>query len=351
MRRGLRRAALIGSWLVLLVLPRPVLAESTAWTLTVSPLTATTGVSTSFTLTATNADPLASLLSSNEIGCVVVDLPSTFAVASTTVSAASTGDSWVAGLSGTRVTVRATSGGDRLETLDWVRFRVTATPLSAGELAWGARAYRDQDCGGSGALLGVPPVVLVTGLAVSPTLPPAPTLTPLPSLTPLPTLAPLPTRTPLPSLVPPPTRSPAPTPRPAATPPTGDAGSPDSGGPAVPAPESAPRSPDSTATPSPDATLTPSPDTGGGGEPGAPATGPGAGAAPPLLRPDGDDVPVSLGPLGAIGAIDVWIVPGLLFGVPGLLVILFAVLQAGGALAWMPAIRRLRGAGEQASAG
>jgi len=54
-------------------------------------------------------------------------------------------------------------------------------------------------------------------------------------------------------------------------------------------------------------------------------------------------VPVSLGSLSFLGGLDIWIVPGLLLGVPGLLVALFALLQAGGALAWVPAIRRLRG--------
>jgi hypothetical protein len=51
------------------------------------------------------------------------------------------------------------------------------------------------------------------------------------------------------------------------------------------------------------------------------------------------------GPL-ALGGVDVWIIPGLLLGVPGLLVVLFVVLQAGVATAWLPAIRRLRSGGE-----
>jgi hypothetical protein len=54
-------------------------------------------------------------------------------------------------------------------------------------------------------------------------------------------------------------------------------------------------------------------------------------------------IPLALGPLGLLGTIDVWIVPGLLYGVPGILLLLFVVAQAGGAAAWLPAIRRLRG--------
>jgi hypothetical protein len=54
-------------------------------------------------------------------------------------------------------------------------------------------------------------------------------------------------------------------------------------------------------------------------------------------------MPIALGALGLLGSIDIWIVPGLLLGVPGLLVVAFVILQAVGALAWIPAIRRLRG--------
>ena len=36
-----------------------------------------------------------------------------------------------------------------------------------------------------------------------------------------------------------------------------------------------------------------------------------------------------------------WFVPGAAVGVPGLLVILLVVLQAVGALAWIPAVRRM----------
>jgi hypothetical protein len=39
----------------------------------------------------------------------------------------------------------------------------------------------------------------------------------------------------------------------------------------------------------------------------------------------------------------VWFVPGAAVGVPGLLVLLFIALQAAGALAWIPAVRRMSG--------
>ena len=39
----------------------------------------------------------------------------------------------------------------------------------------------------------------------------------------------------------------------------------------------------------------------------------------------------------------VWFVPGAAVGVPGLLVVLFIALQTAGALAWIPAVRRMSG--------
>lgn len=39
----------------------------------------------------------------------------------------------------------------------------------------------------------------------------------------------------------------------------------------------------------------------------------------------------------------VWAVPAATIAGPGLLILLWMALQAGGALAWLPAVRRLRG--------
>lgn len=364
MRRAVGTGVLLGLVVLLALPPRSVSAETTLWSLVASPLTATTGVSTLFTLTATNEDPLADLLSSSEIGCILLDVPVNFAVESTSVSASNTGNRWVASVSGNRVKVRTTSGGDRLTFPDWVRFTVRATALSTGNLAWKARAYRDQDCGGSGALLGVPPVVLVTGPAVTPKPTPTPTPKPTPTPTPKPTAKP----TPKPVLTPAPTPSASPTasgtvgasqtptpsdsaapvsrseePERRSEPPATDA--PDGTGAASPSP-SAELTPGTETTP--DASPTPgdeaAPGAGGGGAPTGRIAGPfnvgrvGADASP------GDGIPLSLGRLGVLGGVDLWLVPGLLLGIPGLLLV--AVLQFGGALAWIPAIRRLRGEDE-----
>ncbi len=43
-----------------------------------------------------------------------------------------------------------------------------------------------------------------------------------------------------------------------------------------------------------------------------------------------------------------WIVPAATIGVPGLLILIWIGLQAVGAFAWMPAVRRLRGDDEAA---
>jgi hypothetical protein len=361
-----RVAALaLGGLVALVGYASPARAESALWTLVATPLTASTGSLTTFSLTATNEDPLALLNSDAEIGCIRVTLPDLFEVRGAAVVSATTGSTWSASISGQAVTVRTSSGGDRLELLDSVRFTITALPLSAGELAWGSRAYRDQGCSGTGALLGIPPVVLVIGPAVTPTPAPTPTLAPTPS----PSQAPTPAPTPTPRQ---PTPAPTPTPAPATTTP----------GPATSAPPSSPGapgpSPSAGATQRPDGSPTPTqtpraterPDGAvrDGPSPGPPA---GADAAPPGVGTDlpadttGDGagssldargegarteaIPLSLGPLGLLGTIDVWIVPGLLYGVPGVLLLLFVIAQAGGAAAWLPAIRRL-GGDDEASA-
>jgi hypothetical protein len=60
---------------------------------------------------------------------------------------------------------------------------------------------------------------------------------------------------------------------------------------------------------------------------------------------DGDRLDLQPGNLGILSGFQVWAVPAATLGVPGLLVILWIALQAGGGLAWFPAVRRLRGEG------
>jgi hypothetical protein len=351
--------------------PAAVSAESVLWTLTASPLAANTGVQTTFTLTATNDDPLAALLSSSEIGCVVLDVPSNFSVKGAVVTGSNSGGSWhVDSIVGNRVTVHADSGGDRLELLGWVRFTVTATALSTGSLTWNARAFRAQDCTGSGALLGVPPIVVVSGPAVTPTPVPVPTPPPTPAPTPTvaPTSAPTPTPTPvlpslplpLPSLPLPlpsidiqPTPRPTPgatplsTPRPTSTPAVNGQEPSRSLAPgATPGatPLGAPGSPEDSST-----SPIPSP-SDADGFPAAVPTIPGAGPVtgdpaegPPRVGFEAGEVELGLGTMGLMDIAIVWVVPAATIAGPGLLLLIVVALQATGALAWVPAVRRLRG--------
>lgn len=353
--RPLAAALLIGLSAV------PVRAESLLWTLTATPLTATTGVATTFTLTATNEDPLAATVSGREIGCVVLSLPASFSVGGAAVGASSAGGSWSASVDGTRIVVRAGSGGDRLAFLDWVRFAVVATPKSAGSLAWTAKAYRQQDCSGAGAVLGVPPVVVVVGPTVTPS--PMPTVSPTPKPTAAPTPSPTPSPTPLapiplPSLppLPLPTGGAVPSPVPSALQTQAPSGS--------DRPEAIDRVPDATAplaevgegrssaapAPSPtDGTSGASPPPGGGGVGGrglgggGPGTGrPDPGRPEPTLRFDGARLELGSGSFDVLDGLDVWAVPAATIAGPGLLVLLWIALQSIGAAVWLPAARRLR---------
>lgn len=325
MRARLTSAALA---LVLLggVAPGQVAAVVVLWSLTASPLSATTGVLTTFTLTATNEDPLALLDSEAEIGCIMLEVPHNFAIEWVAINSSSTGKSWETFiLSDNRVKVRTTSGGDRLSTLDWVIFNVKAMPMSTGSLAWNANAYRDQSCGGTGSLLGVPPVVLVTDADVTP----APTASPTPSPTPSPTASPTPKPSKAPE-TPKPKPSVTPTPKPTAAPTLAPA----TAAPVTPPPQTSAPSP--SPSPVPEETDAP---------PVSTTTPPDAGAGLAIPPPPRDIEPIqlTLGSLSLLGSIDVWAIPGVIVGVPGLLVIFFIGLQAVGVLAWLPAIQRLRG--------
>ncbi len=329
------RARLTSAALAIVLLgamaPGQVAAVVVLWSLIASPLAATTGVSTTFTLTATNEDPLALLDSSAEIGCIMLEVPHNFAIESVAINSTNTGNAWETFvLSDNRVKVRTTSGGDRLSTLDWVKFNLKAMPMSTGSLAWNANAYRDQECGGTGSLLGVPPLVLVTGAEVTPTASPTPS--PTASPTPKPSRAPK-TPKPKPSVTPTPKPTAVPTAKPTAVPTAAPTSAPATAAPVTPPPQTSASSP--SPSPVPEETSAPSVST---------TAPPDAGAGLAVRPPPEDIEPVqlTLGSLSLLGSIDIWAIPGVILGVPGL-VILFIGLQAAGALAWWPAIRRLRG--------
>lgn len=331
-RRALAILAAIVAALAMLAAQPPRVHAALVWTVVASPLAVSTGVTTTFTLVATNGDLL------TEIGCVVLDVPSNFTVTGSSISSSTAGDSWTTSRDGNRVVVFTTSGGDRLELLDSVTFGVTATAMSANSLAWSANAYRQQDCSGTGSLLGVPPIVVVTGPAVTPT--PIPTVVPTPVPTPTPT-RPTPTPVPTGATAPGPTSTPETMPT-AAAPSAGaqaprPTGSPDASGTPNPAATDTPAS-SASDNASPAASATASPDAGpattnnGGGTPRAPLT-----ARDPL------DAAIQVGGMELLSGIEVWAIPAATLSVPGLLVLLWVAIQAGGSLAWLPAVRRLRG--------
>ena len=78
------------------------------WTLTASPLAVGTGAPTTFTLTATNLDPLTG------IRCIVVSVPASFTVDSAARSGTAGGKSWLITRAGNVVSVAAAVAGTTL---------------------------------------------------------------------------------------------------------------------------------------------------------------------------------------------------------------------------------------------
>ncbi len=316
------------------------------WTLTGGPLTATTGVQTTFTLTATNLDVL------SELGCLEVDLPVSFTIVAAGAGNASNGDDWEAVVFGNKVAVHSLSGGGRLAVTESVTFTITAVPTAAGSFSWSNHAHRREDCTETeeiGVALGV---VVLQGATVTPT--PTPTPRPTPTPTPRPTPTPLPVTTPPP--IAPPVATPPGVVVPNVTPrPQIPGGGPTASPTASPTPAAASSAqatatvaPSTTAPASPSALPATSPVAGGGPASG----GETAPQGPPIIgvaRLDATDraTAVSLGPLGVIDGMGVWVIPGAVVGGPGLLVMLWVVIQSGVAAAWMPAVRRLRGSDDE----
>ena len=234
--------------------------------------------------------------------------------------------------------------------------------MSSGSLTWPSNAYDRPDCTGAGSLLGVPPIVVVTGPAVTPSPTPSPVPTPPP--TPVPTPAPTPTL-PLPTIPLadyPAAHDPAaddPAARPAGRPRFRRRCRP-SGCRAVPPRRRAPmhrpparRAQPRLLTPRPRRSLPP----GGGSSRLATLRRSGCsrgrrGCArrrstrlpiAPRVAFDEPELELGIGPLGLLTGSPTWVVPFATFGGPGLIVLLWVAAQAGGASIWIPAARRLRG--------
>jgi hypothetical protein len=351
---GLALAALLAASALAVLTAPGVRAASALWTLVATPLAVSTGASTVFVLIATNEDPLVPVDSNREIGCVVLDVPANFTVTGAVVIGSNAGNLWhVESLVGNRVTVHTDSGGERLALFDWVRFSVSARATSAGSPIWSARAHRAQDCSGSSALLAVPPVVVVSGPAATPTPAPAPVPTPQPTPIPNPSPAPSSRPTPIPTSpsTPGPISDPGPQPAPAAptaAPGTNESPSPSGRPPGTPRPGSSTNPSSGSAGPSPSGADSP-----GAGPSDAPATAVPASREGPVGRPvlgfDDPQLDLGVGGVGLLAGLEVWAVPAATIAGPGLLVLLWVALQTVGALVWVPAARRLRGDGRRHS--
>jgi hypothetical protein len=185
----------------------------------------------------------------------------------------------------------------------------------------------------------------------------SPTPTPMPTPTPRPTARPTPTPIlPLPSIPPPslplpglplpspPLPNPSSSQRPAPTdghePPASDRPRPSA------SPEAAPGVVDDPRVPGPEDSPGSGPGAGAGSPTGPGGQGGAAGGQPDSrIGYDGDRLKLHPGSLGILGGFQVWAVPAATIGMPGLLVLLWIALQAGGSLSWFPAVKRLRGDG------
>ena len=64
---------------------------------------------------------------------------------------------------------------------------------------------------------------------------------------------------------------------------------------------------------------------------------------PPTVAFDEQQLELGSMDVDLLGSVEIWSVPAATLGVPGILLIIWVGLQAVGALAWIPAVRRLRG--------
>jgi hypothetical protein len=331
--------SLVGIAFVAGAQPSPASAVLIVYTLVASPATATAEVVTAFNLNLTNvAGP-------DELGCLEVTLPPEYEIQSVSDPVGPPGRDWSSSFnSANTVVVWSESGGGRLKKLQSATFTIVATPKEAGLTMWSNHAHRSQDCNDA-EQAGVPVQVIVLPPILptpQPTPRPTPRPTPKPTPNPTPTPTPMPLPVPLPSLpVPLPSVGMPPNPGPEPTrPPSSPAPSP------TPQPTSneRPPVPPGTAVDEGAAPIAPPPLPGGSG---------GSGAAPvsddpPTVAFDEQQLDLGSMDVDLLGGVEIWSVPAATLGVPGILLIIWVGLQAVGALAWIPAVRRLRGDGEPA---
>jgi hypothetical protein len=256
------------------------------WSIRAAPPALTVGVATDVTLTVTPGN--------QHIMCVTVSVPRDFTVLSVSVAKAP-GATWTASKAGTGPTLATFATNRNQDQLKngnakfIIRVIATRSPLPP----WTSAAYGD-----------FPPCNQPLG-------PPAPPLPPFGLPHPTPTRA-IPTPRPVSSTLPP----------------------------------RATAVPTNMATASAAPQPSPSGSTGGGVGPGGPggATTDGGGGTSldvPAL-PAGGNVQIDISAIGAIGAF-AWVVPGLFLSLPGMLLVLIVLAQAGFATAFVPVIQQVFG--------
>jgi hypothetical protein len=273
-----------------------------SWSIQAAPPALTVGVATDVTLTVTPGN--------RDIKCLTVLVPRDFTVLRVSVVSAP-GGTWAASKTGngpTLATFATSRNQDRLKNGNAkfvIRVIATRSPLPP----WTSAAYGDS-----------PPCTQPLG-------PPGPPLPPFGLPHPTPTRV-TPTPRPVPSTLPP---------RAAAVPTD------------MATPSAAPQpSPSGSTTPSAAPQPSPSGSTGGGvgpGGPGGATTSGGDGTSLDVgALPAGGNVQIDISAMGAIGAF-AWVVPGLFLSLPGLLLVLIVLAQAGFATAFIPIIGRVFGKG------
>jgi hypothetical protein len=284
-------------------------AAATPWQISASPTSLVYGQATQVTLTVVGG--------SSPMGLLTITVKAGFSIVGAAVLSTPPGKTWTASVQGSVASFRTTTDPQRLELGETARFAVTAVPVGPSYPGWIAKAY--QEFTTSSPACGLPATPLR-----------AFTITGASTPTPGPTQAPTPTATPTPAA--------GPTQTPSAEP----------GGSSGPNP-----SPSGTAIAS---SMGP---VGGSPAPGTSKPGSSGSVGPrssqqviwqgtssldiPELPGGGGSVSISgLDGLSSLGLYS-WLVPGFFLGLPGLLVLLVAVLQAGAGAAFLPIIRRVLG--------
>lgn len=345
---------------LMLLRPAPMIAAA-GWSLAASTGSVTQGVDADVSLRLTDTD------GSGDHGCLRLVIPAAFTVLGTAVIATSAPSPWTATASGsgpTTLRVRNPDGNGKLKAGDWVDFRVTVRGDLSGSYGWTGEVFQNNDCSGDSDLA---PINVAMTVSPAPTSTPAPTPAPTPRPTPAPTPKPTPTPTvrptPRPSVAPTPTSSPAPsTPRPPgggpgerSPSPSAPAGVPAStvptADPTVPGASGEPGGPTPSADPTPSRSASPdpaTPATAGGGAAGNGPSGPTDNwLAATDTDPEGPGALASLAlgfeSLALLGGGYAWLVPGLIVGIPGLLVIGLVLAQIILGVGWIGRVERLLG--------